>query len=77
MITPLNIAPLAAERPATTRTPLDAWLDSESRMTALILPLAHKPPSASRWKTSLTTSARGRIPQSRKTSAPTPPARYK
>ena len=26
MITPLNIAPLAAERPATTRTPLDAWL---------------------------------------------------
>ena len=22
----LNIAPLAAERPATTRTPLDAWL---------------------------------------------------
>ena len=56
---PLNIAPLAAERPATTRTPLDAWLDSESRMTALILPLARKPPSASRWKTSLTTSARG------------------
>lgn len=43
MITPLNIAPLAAERPATTRTPLDAWLDSESRMSALILPLARKP----------------------------------
>ena len=43
MITPLNIAPLAAERPATTRTPLDAWLASESRMSTLILPLARKP----------------------------------
>lgn len=77
MITPLNIAPLAAERPATTRTPLDAWLDSESRMTALILPLARKPPSASRWKTRLTTSAPGLNHPPRKTSAPTPPARYK
>ena len=72
-----DIAPLATHRPATTHTPLDAWLDSEIRMATLVLPLARKPPSASRWKTSLTTSARGRIPQSRKTSAPTPPARYK
>ena len=48
MITPLNIAPLAAESPATTRTPLDAWLDSESRMSALILPLARKPAAQTR-----------------------------
>ncbi len=48
----LNIAPLAAERPATTRTPLDAWLDSESRMSALILPLTRKPATSARLRPS-------------------------
>jgi len=35
-----DIAPLATHRPATTHTPLDAWLDSEIRMATLVLPLA-------------------------------------
>ena len=52
MITPLNIAPLAAERPATTHTTLDAWLDSESRMSALILPLTRKPATSARLRPS-------------------------
>ena len=50
--TACDIAPLAAERPATTRTPLDAWLDSESRMSALILPLARKPATSARLRPS-------------------------
>jgi len=47
-----NIAPLATHRPATTHTPLDAWLDSEIRMSALILPLARKPATSARLRPS-------------------------
>lgn len=52
MITPLNIAPLAAERPVTIRTPLDTWLDSERCMTTLILPLTRKPATSARLRPS-------------------------
>ena len=47
-----DIAPLAAERPATTRTPLDAWLDSEIRMATLVLPLARKAATPARLRPS-------------------------
>lgn len=43
-----DIAPLATHRPATTHTPLDAWLDSEIRMATLVLPLARKPAAQTR-----------------------------
>lgn len=49
---PLNIAPLAAELPATTRTPLDTWLDSERCMTTLILTLTRKAATPARLRPS-------------------------